>query len=193
MNVQPLAPEEAIGLNLEGDDQIARGTAGPAGLSLASQQDAVAVFRRRRNRDRDPAFGSNLSRTVTGGTLLGGDLSPAPALGTRPVDGKAALPERDISPALALGTGRPRSTWCATASFTGGAGIGDRQGDRDLSAEHGNPEGHLDDGLERISSASPGPGFLAPSPAEDRGEDVAQPAHLPKIKALGLEISHPGP
>src|SRR3954467_15169818 len=107
MNVQPLPPEEAIGLNLEGDDKIAGGTAGPAGLSLTSQQDAITVFRRRRNRDGDPAFGSNLSRTVTGGTLLGGDLPAAPALRTGSVDGKAALPERDISPPLALGTGRP--------------------------------------------------------------------------------------
>ena len=50
-DVEPVPVEEAVGLHLEGDDQIAGGSPGRAGLTLAPEPDLGAGLGAGRHRD----------------------------------------------------------------------------------------------------------------------------------------------
>ena len=118
--------------------------------------------------------------TAAGRTRLRRNLSPPAALRTGPVDREPALAERDRPPAVALGAGGPGRARRAAAARAGGAGLRHRDRDRDLPAERGDPERHLD----HAPRASRLGVLLAPAPAEDRREDVAQSAEVAELESL---------
>src|SRR6185436_5319799 len=91
---------------------------------------------------------------------------PAPAAPrARPVDGEAALAERDRPAASALGTGRPRRARRPAVAAAGAAILAHRERHRHAPAEHRDAKRHFDYGLDGLGRAC----FIAPRAAsEDR-------------------------
>src|SRR2546422_10656209 len=98
-HVEPLAPEEPVGLDLNHHHDVAA----PFG-ALALQAQPRPILRPRRDGDREVLLRPHLARALAGRTPLRRDLAPPPTHGAGPLHGEATLPERDRAPTLALGT-----------------------------------------------------------------------------------------
>jgi hypothetical protein len=64
--------------------------------------------------------------------------------------------------------------------------LGERQRDRHLPAEHGDPKGHFEDRLQVLRR-----GFGLSSLSEDGREDVTQAAHAAQIAEVEIEVLGP--
>src|SRR5205807_2813707 len=102
-DVEPVAPEEPVGLDLDRDHDVA-----PSLGPLPLEAQPRAVFRARRDGDRQPLLDAHLARPVARGTRLRRHPPAAPAHGARPRDGEPALTEGDRAAPLALGARRER-------------------------------------------------------------------------------------
>src|SRR5262249_4802601 len=134
-DIESLAVKEPVGLHLERDQKIARRRACLRRSTLASHADARPGLGSGRDRNVHLALGPHLAGAVAGGARLGRDAAPASALGARTVHREAALAERDGPPALAFRTGRPGGARRAARAGAGGTGLGDLQGNGDLSPQ----------------------------------------------------------
>src|SRR5688500_6426339 len=70
VDVQPLAAEEAIGLDAHGQDQVAGRSTGWTGLALAAQPNAIAVLGQRRDPHLDPPRLGHAALAATPGARL---------------------------------------------------------------------------------------------------------------------------
>src|SRR6185369_722339 len=103
--IEPVAVKEAIGLNLESDEQVARRLTGTGRTTLTFETDAGPGFGAGGNRDEDLTLDSGFPGAMTDRARCAGDLAAAPALGTRPADREAPLTEGHGASAVALGAG----------------------------------------------------------------------------------------
>src|SRR2546422_877847 len=98
-HVEPLAPEEPVGLDLNHHHDVAA----PFG-ALALQAQPHPILPPRRAGDREGLPRPPPARALAGRTALRRYLAPPPTNGAGPLHGEATLPERDRAPTLALGT-----------------------------------------------------------------------------------------
>src|SRR5205807_4510897 len=123
-DVEPVAPEEPVGLDLDRDHDVA-----PSLGPLPLEAQPRAVFRAGRDGDRQPLLDPHLARPVAGGTRLRRDAPPAPAYGARPRDGEPALAERNGAAAFTFGTGRESGARRAARPAAGRAYLRERKRD----------------------------------------------------------------
>ena len=98
-------------------------------------------------------------------------------------------PNEMVPRPVALGTSREGGAGRAAVPVAGRTGLGNRQGDRYLPAEHGDAERHVD---HRLQALAP---LLALPPAEDRREDVAETeaTQVAEVNVLGGESTTESP
>src|SRR5881296_80019 len=144
--IQPFAPEEAIGGDVNLHDEIA-----PPLWSLILETQTRAFFDAGRDVDVDPLFDAHFAGTLTGGTALRGHGALAAADRARAIHGESTLTERDRAPPFALGTRvdrralrRPRPTACRTD-------LGHHERDRHRPALRGDTERNRDLRLDFLS------------------------------------------
>src|SRR5207245_1146403 len=97
---------------------------------------------------------------------------------------EAALAERDRAPAPALGTGRERCTRRAAAPAAGGTHFRHPERHRHLAPQRRDAERDRDRGLDLLFFLPYGAALAAA--AEDRREDVAQPAERAEIGEIDI-------
>src|SRR5213080_1706067 len=183
-DVQPVAPEEPVGLDLQHHDDVA-----PPLRSLPPEAQLRAVLGARRNRDHESLLDPHLAAAAARVAALRRHLPLTAAHRARPVDREPALPERNhpASPALrARGDGRARG---GAAAVTGWANLRHRQRDRHLAAERGDAEWDRDRGLDLVLVVQ-ALRARRPPPAEDGREQVAEPAERAEIREI--EVDPPG-
>src|SRR5207237_8022984 len=97
-DIEPVAPEETVGLDLDGDHDV------PPPLGpLPLETQPRAVLRAGRDRDRQPLFDAHLARPVAGGAGLRRPPPAAAAHGAWPRAGAPSLAEPGRAAPLALG------------------------------------------------------------------------------------------
>src|SRR5437867_901236 len=183
-DVQPVAPEEPVGLDLQHHDDVA-----PPLRSLPPEAQLRAVLGARRNRDHESLLDPHLAAAAARMAALRRHLPLTAAHRARPVDREPALPERNHPASAALrarGDGRARG---GAAAVTGWANLRHRQCDRHLAAERGDAERDRDRGLDLFLVVQ-ALRARRPPPAEDGREQVAEPAERAEIREI--EVDPPG-
>src|SRR6185437_2808576 len=150
--VVALAREEAIGLHLKGDDQIAGRSTVRALAPLTRQAHARAGIGSRRHGNVHRPMHARLPTPLTGRTAFAGHLPAPETHGTRAVHGESALPEGDHATSAALGACRKLRTGRRTGSLARGAFLIDLEFNGDFSAEHGHPKGNGERGLHGLTA-----------------------------------------
>src|SRR5437870_6882029 len=172
-HVEPLAPEEPVGLDLNHHDDVAAALG-----ALPLEPQPRAVFGPGRNSDRETLLLTDLAGPLAGRAALRGYLAPSAAHGARPLHGEATLAERDGPAPPAFGAGRERRPGRAARAATRRADFGQRERDGNLAAQRRNPERNRDRRLDLVLVLEPGPGA---APSKDRREQVSEPAERAKI------------
>src|SRR3989441_227040 len=174
-----LAPEKPVRLDVDHDDDVA---APPCALAL--QPEPRAVVGAGRNVDHQALVDLHVPRALTRGAALRRDLPAAAAHRTGPRHREAALAERDRAAAPALETGRERCTQRAAAPPAGGAHFRHPERHRHLAPQRRDAERDRDRGLDLLFFLPYGAALAAA--AEDRREDVAQPAERAEIGEIEI-------
>src|SRR5580658_1513190 len=175
MDVGAVALEEAMRLDGEEDIEIARAAAAQAGLALAGETDARAVFDARGNGDREGLLLALPALAAAGAARILDDAAGAVAGGAGALDGEEALLRAHAAGAMAGGTAhraRPRGGAAAVAGLAGRLG---RHAHGRLRALEGFLEGDLEVVAEIVAAgvrplAAPAAHELAEHLVEDVGK-----------------------
>src|SRR4029079_1110757 len=120
-DVESLALEEAVGLHLEGDQQVARRTARAPFAPLSLEADLGARVGAGGDGDEHLLARPHLADAVAGRAALGGHLASSEAHRAGTVHGEAALAEGDDPAPLTLGAGLDRRARRRAVAVAGGA------------------------------------------------------------------------
>src|SRR5262245_2155461 len=176
-DVQSLAPEEAVGSDVNHRDEIAAPL-----RSLILEPEARAVLDAGRDIDVDALLYPYFAAALTCGTALRWDCPLPPAHRARTIHREAALTKRDCAATLALWAGVDGRTLCGTGTAARRAYFGHRERDRHRAAQRGDPEGNRDAGFDFL-----GLRFAAGATTpEDRREEITQSAKIGNVEVAAL-------
>src|SRR5262249_31061061 len=132
--IETFATEETVGLHLERDQEVARGTVAHATSALPLETNLRSRVDSRGNRDVHLLPHAEFAGAVTRRTALARHRAFAEAHRTRTLDGKAALAERDRSATLTLGARLDLRARSRTGAVAGCAFLRHLELDRHLAA-----------------------------------------------------------
>src|SRR6185437_11634377 len=189
-HVEPLALEEAIGLDLKVDQQVARRTVPRAARALALESNLRPGIDPCRNCNHHFLTGTDLARAVAGRAALARHGAFAETHRTGTLHGEPALAERDRAAPLTLGTGLDLGTGRGSAAVAGAAFFVHLELDRHLAAERRGAERNLKLRLHVLPAlgSSRARTALPRAAAEHRAEEIAQPAEPNVAEILKTKV-----
>src|SRR5881398_2538876 len=188
-DVQPLAPEEPVGLDLQHYDDVAFPL-----RPLPAETQLRAVLGARGYREHQALLDPHLAAAAAGVAPLRRHPASATAHRTRAIHGEAALPERNHPTPPALRAGGQRGARRRAAAAAGGTHLRHRQRHRHLTSQRRDAERDRDRGLDLVLVVRASPA-LRTTPAEDAREQVSQPAERAEIRQIEIDPGalRPGP